>query len=147
MTPDAYMALLLDRMREWTDTHTHAPGYPPLLEWFVRDGDEHLVDMDAIRAANDATTDQPRPAAKPRRYRTAAELRDKRDRLAARRDALADIALPDRAAATGQGIGRKRAIRYAARMDSRLRRYVELDVKVRALEDKIRRAEAREARA
>ena len=44
LTGEQYIAVLLQRQGEWIAEH---PGYrwPPLLEWFVRDGDEHLVDL------------------------------------------------------------------------------------------------------
>jgi hypothetical protein len=43
---EQYVAVLLERQAEWVAAH---PGrrYPPLLEWFVREGDEHLVDLSA----------------------------------------------------------------------------------------------------
>ena len=46
LTGEQYIAVLLQRQGEWIAEH---PGYrwPPLLEWFVRDGDEHLVDLSA----------------------------------------------------------------------------------------------------
>ena len=44
LTGEQYIAVLLQRQGEWIAEH---PGHrwPPLLEWFVRDGDEHLVDL------------------------------------------------------------------------------------------------------
>ena len=46
LTGEQYIELLLARQAEWLA----APGrpdyrYPPLLEWFVRAGDENLVDL------------------------------------------------------------------------------------------------------
>jgi len=46
LTGEQYIALLLQRQADYVAAH---PGrrYPPLLEWFVRDGDEQLVDLSA----------------------------------------------------------------------------------------------------
>jgi hypothetical protein len=46
LTGEQYIAVLLGRQADYVATH---PGrrYPPLLEWFVRDGDEDLVDLSA----------------------------------------------------------------------------------------------------
>jgi hypothetical protein len=46
LTGEQYIALLLQRQADYVAAH---PGqrYPPLLEWFVREGDEHLVDLSA----------------------------------------------------------------------------------------------------
>jgi len=46
LTGEQYIAVLLERQADWVTAH---PGwrYPPLLEWFVRDGDEDLVDLSA----------------------------------------------------------------------------------------------------
>jgi len=46
LTGEQYIAVLLQRQADYVTAH---PGrrYPPLLEWFVRDGDEELVDLSA----------------------------------------------------------------------------------------------------
>ena len=60
LTGEQYIAVLLQRQTDWVAAH---PGrrYPPLLEWFVRDGDEHLVDLSAedipAEPANDDDAD------------------------------------------------------------------------------------------
>jgi hypothetical protein len=50
MTRDQYMTLLQSRMDEYVVENPPAASAQkwasqPLLEWFVRDGDEELVDM------------------------------------------------------------------------------------------------------
>lgn len=61
MTPDEYMQVLLDRQTEYMAGSLPMLGFPPLLDWFIRDGDEDLVDMAAIDRINAATYDCPRP--------------------------------------------------------------------------------------
>lgn len=45
LTGNQYMDLLLERQRAWIAEHDER-NFPPLLHWFVRDGDEKLVDID-----------------------------------------------------------------------------------------------------
>ena len=54
LSPNAYMDLLLERQREYEQEHPPVGWVRTLPTWFIRDGDEHLVDMDAIEAANTA---------------------------------------------------------------------------------------------
>lgn len=60
LTGGQYIEVLLQRQADWVAAH---PGhrYPPLLEWFVRDGDEELVDLSAedIAAEPEADDDAP----------------------------------------------------------------------------------------
>ncbi len=87
MSPDEYMDLLVQRREDYYAEHGQpAPGFPALPEWFIRDGDEHLVDMDAIEQANRA--EQPRPERKPRNYKPASHWREVLERIDARLAAL-----------------------------------------------------------
>lgn len=46
MTGDEYMALLLERQAAHMAEHPPNPSWlRPLLEWFIEDGDEKLVDL------------------------------------------------------------------------------------------------------
>lgn len=44
LTGDQYIELLLKRQAEWVESNPKKYRYPPLLEWFVRDGDEEIFD-------------------------------------------------------------------------------------------------------
>ena len=152
LSPDQYMDLLLARQAAYVTEHPPArPWILPPLEWFVREGDEALIDMAAIDASNKAPARsiaaKPDRDPRPRVYRSAASLRGERAELVARRDACAQVGLPDRAAAGGEGIGVRRGRRYLKRMDNALRRYAVLDQRVKTLDSRIARAEAREAKA
>ena len=46
ITGEQYIAVLLQRQTDWGAAHPERRD-PPLLEWFVRDGDVHLVDLSA----------------------------------------------------------------------------------------------------
>lgn len=145
MNGDEYMALLLERQAEHmaassrsTDGRITWPNLPPLLEWFIRPGDENLF-------TPPKPTPQPKRATTPRVHRSAASLREERDRLIALRDPLVTPLLNDRAASHGQALGHKGTARIQKREDSRLRRYVELDKRIQALDGRIARAERREA--
>lgn len=141
MTGEEYMALLLQRQSEWESEHPgRQPWARPLLEWFIRDGDELLF-------IPPAEVPQPKRETKPRVYRTAASLREQRERLVTQRAPLLVPLSPDRAASGGQALGRKRTGRMQQREDARLRRFVELDRRIRALDYRIQRAEARERKA
>lgn len=143
LTGDEYMALLQQRADEWmaANSATMRPKYPPLLTWFVRDGDEDLVDP-AILAAPEP---QPKPTRRPRHYRPASYWRDQIERLEASMAALAEPIIQDRAAAGGEALGPKRTARVQAREDSRVRRYVEQQRRLEHARHMLRSAEAREA--
>ena len=53
--------------------------------------------------------------------------------------------LPERAAATGEALGRARTLKVAARMDRKLERYVEVEKRLQHAEQMLRAAEMREA--
>lgn len=141
LTGDEYIALLQQRQAEYVAqlSPRRHPWVVPLLEWFIRDGDEHLFTPPKEQS-------QPKRVTKPRTYRSAESLRAERDRLIAQRDPLAVPLLSDRAASHGQALGAKRTARIQQREDSRLRRYVELDERIKALDVRIARAERREAK-
>lgn len=85
MTLDEYMQLLCQRADEFmAPRYAHARGQrlqplPPLLEWFILPIDEQFVLL---------PDPAPKRAPVPRRYRTSAELRARRDELIRRRDAI-----------------------------------------------------------
>lgn len=84
LTGDEYVQLLLHRQSEWLaanppNTRGRLTSLPPLLEWFIRDGDEDLVEL---------PQPAPKPAPRPRTYRSAESLRADRDQLTARRDRI-----------------------------------------------------------
>lgn len=69
-------------------SHPHRLGAPPLLTWFIREGDTDLVDMDAIETANVAEDQDRAPARRPRNFRPAREIRADLERVEARLSAL-----------------------------------------------------------
>lgn len=139
MTGDEYMTLLLERQAEHMAANPPAqPWAKPLLEWFIRDGDEELF-------TPPPETPQPKREPKPRVYRSAASLRVERDRLATQAAPLVAPIANDRAATHGAALGRRRTDRMAAREDAKLRKYVALDKRIKELDRRIERAERREA--
>lgn len=138
MSLDDYMMLLQHRSEEFmaslpTPTHTRLKRLPPLLEWFILPTDEKFVQL-------------PEPAPKPppptpRRYRSSAELRAERDRLAARRDAIMFDGPADRAAANVATPSRwkklDRDIAAVAKLSKRIDR---LDWGIRAAEHREKNA-------
>jgi len=140
MTGEEYMALLTERQRAYmAERPPVKPWLKPLLEWFIQPGDEDLFTPPPVaRQSKRETT--------PRVYRTAESLRAERDRLATRAALLVAPILPDRAASHGVALGRKGTARVQQREDSRLRQYVALDRRIKALDGRIARADAREAR-
>jgi hypothetical protein len=44
---EQYIQVLLERQAAWMAQHGHGAKYPPLLEWFIREEDTALVDLDA----------------------------------------------------------------------------------------------------
>lgn len=142
MSGDEYMDLLLQRQADWerdNRINEARPWVRPLLEWFIRPGDEELF-------TPPAETPQPKREANPRVYRTAASLREERDRLAAQAEPLTRPILSDRAAAGGVALGAKRTARVQKSEDRRLQKYVALTRRIESLEHRIRLAEAREAK-
>lgn len=147
VTGDEYVAVLLGRQAAWTAEHpTVRPyGFPPLLEWFVRDEDEPFVTLPDA----DPT---PNPARKPREYRSAASLREERDRVQAQMDTLTDTGPYDPAYVNLSPYARGKSAARAGRkrfekMDCDLQRYTELAKRRDALNGRIASAEARERRA
>ena len=152
LTPNEYMDLLVQRRDEHEREHPPVASWIRALpEWFIRDDDEDIVDMEAIERANRAIDAAERPK-KPRRYRTAAELRERRERLQAQLDRLAGVRrhdTDDRAAYGGVGVrqtARQRA-KYSARLDRSITEAVRLQEQIKGLDARIIRAEAREAKA
>lgn len=138
MTGDEYMTLLLQRQDAWRAAN---PGtrLPPLLEWFIRPGDEDRF------TPPKPTPRAPKPPTRPRVYRTAASLTAERDHLQQQADALTGTPINDRAAAGGCGIGIRQAARVQTQQDNQLRRYAALLRRIDSLNQRIRRAQAREA--
>lgn len=153
MTGDEYMQLLEQRRDAWEAARVareRPEGFPqitpkfemrPLLEWFVEAGDDDLVTLPE-------STPKPKREPKPRVYRSAASLREERDRAQRQLDALTGDD-GDRAAANLSPTSRNRAARNAgrarfARLDRDLERYTQLKQQVGALNTKIYRAETRE---
>ncbi|MBE5502380.1 Uncharacterised protein [Mycobacteroides abscessus subsp. massiliense] len=133
LTGDQYMELLVDRLKKWQADHPQSdPKYPPLLEWFIREGDEDLVELPEPKQ---------RPKPTPRTYRSAASLRAERDKLAARNEALFFDGPCDRAAANINTRSRWK------KLDSDIAKGAALAKRIRNLEYRIADADAREARA
>lgn len=150
MTPQAYMDLLTTRKDEYLADHPARPGFPPLLEWFIRPGDEDLVDLDAIA---DADTPKPTPPRRARRYRSAAQIRADLQRVEDRLSTLNEsghlTTTRDRAAYTGIGIRqtpRQRAA-HGASLDRIAAEVVRLNARRSTLRARLARATAREASA
>lgn len=170
LTGDEYMQLLEQRRAEWEAAHpareaaeaeiarikrefpnanpTLKPGWEPpvaLLEWFVRPGDEDLVDLPEDKPA-------PKPKREPRVYRSAASLIEERELLVDRRDAITADDGGDMAATNLSPSSRSRAARNAGRrrfaqLDRDLERVADLNRRIASLNSRIARAVAREARA
>src|SRR5690606_20153842 len=133
---DQYIKLLLERQA----AHPSAGGtFPPLLEWLIRDGDEHPVDMDATGAT-------PAPQPKPRTYLPASHRREKLAGIDAQLDALNSIRrhdTDDLAAYGGIGVRQapRQARRYGERLDRAIDKYVRLSRQRDEAAAKLRRAE------
>jgi hypothetical protein len=158
MNLDEYMKLLEQRRAEWAALpKPEMPFKPkawiadPLLERFVRPGDEDLVDLPESQPA------EPKPAPRSRTYRSAASLREERARLQARLDAYidSDDGSPAHDALAGVNLStqsrhpgaRAAGRRRFAQMDRDLERVANLYRRISALDSRIATAEAREARA
>ena len=142
------MELLLERQAAYVAEHPPSPSWlVPLLEWFIRDGDEQLVDMAAIAKAD---TQPPRPAPKPRTYRPASHWRARLERLDAELAALDPgprHGTTDPAAHGGIGIRQtaRQERQWAARIDRTAARYVALSRERAEVAAKLTRAERRES--
>jgi hypothetical protein len=88
---------------------------------------------------------QPVREKNPRRYRSAESLRRERDKLIELRDNIKPPSLPDDPGALS-GIRRKPRAKDAQLTDSALRRYTEITGRIRDLDSRIVKADAREAR-
>lgn len=144
LTPDQYMDLLLERQA--ADTGPRVLGFPPLLDWFIRDGDEDLVDMTAVDSYG---TPEKRPT-KPRTYKPASHWREVIERAQKRMDAINGVQRHDTTdpAAYG-GVGVRQTARqkrkHWARIDNVAAEYVRLDARLRHAKSMLRKAEARES--
>lgn len=143
---DQYVrTVLVARQEAWLEEHPSARdrGLPPLLEWFVQAEDEPFVRL---------PDPEPKPPPRPRQYRSAASLREERDEVERRMNAVADVDEPvDRAMANLSPHARSRAARNAGRrrfaqLDRDLEQYTALRRRYDALTGRIATAEARESR-
>lgn len=155
LTGDEYIELLLHRQNKWVEANRPAHEkwaelnpetvprrqfLVPLLEWFIEDGDEEIVNL---------PDEAPRPVKvrTPRTYLPASHWRAEKERVQAQMQALAVPVFPEVAAARGQALGTVRTRKAAARQDRNLEKYAALQKKLSALEGKLRSAEYREAKA
>lgn len=151
ITGEEYIAVLQARQAAWRTARTvegRVPLYVPLLDHFVLPGDEQFVTLpDAAPRPRPLATEKPRP----RQYRSAASLREERDKLLERMERVAGRSdTGDRAAANLSPHARSRAARTAGRrrfaqMDQDLAAYAALQRRVDAFGHRIARAQAREA--
>lgn len=107
---------------------------PPLLTWFILPTDETFVQLPE-------PAPKPPPPPTPRRYRSSAELRAERDRLAARRDAIMFDGPADRAAANVATPSRWK------KLDRDIAAVAKLSKRIDRLDSGIRAAEHREKNA
>lgn len=144
VTGEEYMTILLARQAAYVSRN---PGtLLPLLEWFIRDGDEDFVQLPDVKPARKRETT-------PRVYRTAASLREERDKVAAQVNAFgADDGPCDPAVVNLSPYSRSKAARNAgrrrfAKMDNDLIKFTALTKRLDALNSRIISAEARERKA
>lgn len=149
LTGDEYMDLLLSRQAEWTAANPSQEAFtfrrPPLLEWFVRAGDEDLVDLSSLESEP-----QPKRKPKPRVYRSAASLRDERDRVQAQMDAITrddngDMAVVNLSPYSRSRAARRAGVRRFEKLDRDLQRFTQLKRRLDRLDSRIAAAEARES--
>lgn len=171
MTGAEYIALLEQRRAAWEAAYparealeasierikrdfpganpTIKPDWQPpvaLLEWFVEPGDEHLVALPVPES-------KPKRTPRPRVYRSAASLREERDRLIERRDAITsvdddgDMAIVNLSPNSRSKAARTAGRRRFAKLDSDLEKVASLNRRIGALDFRITTADAREARA
>lgn len=147
LSPNAYMDLLLERQREYEQEHPPVGWVRTLPTWFIRDGDEHLVDMAAVEAANAAVEKRP---TKPRRYKPASHWRDVIDRTQKRMDVINGYQrhdTTDPAAYGGVGVRQteRQRRKHWQRIDSAAAEYVRLEKRLEHATSMLRKAEQREA--
>lgn len=148
---ELYIALLLERQATWMAEHgVHPYGLPPLLEWFVRPGDEDMVDLPEQRPEGLDRSEKPKRA--PRVYRPAASIRDELASVEAEMERVAGRGPDDVAATNLSPRSRSRAARTAGRrrfaqLDRDLERYTALKVRRDRLAGRLAAAEAREEQA
>ncbi|WP_133116296.1 hypothetical protein [Amycolatopsis antarctica] len=141
---DDYMQVLVARQQAWHARNPHVK-LPALYEWFIEDGDELYVIVPKQAPA-------PKKTVTPRVYRSAESLRAERDKLDADMARVAGAGDPgDRAATNLSPYSRSRAAASAGRrrfaqMDRALERYTAMSRRRDALDSRIAKAEAREAR-
>jgi hypothetical protein len=117
---------------------------PPLLTWFIRPGDEHLVDVAGWEAQETARRAARKPAPRtprPRRPVDVEALKARRARLIAKQNAIGSWRSDDPAAIR---LKPRVARRVQERSDRDLTRYVELDRQIRRLDFRIMDAEAKQ---
>ena len=147
LSPDEYADLLVARRDAYYAEHPPRPGFPAMLDWFVEDGDEDLVDVAACDAATrPLEDDRPRRA---RTYRPASYWRDRLAKVDARLDAINGIRrhdTSDLAAYGGIGIRQtpRQTRRHGSRIDAAAAEYVRLTTQRSNLVAKLARAETRE---
>lgn len=149
LTPEQYMDVLLQRQAEHAAVHPPVLGFPPLLDWFIRDGDEHLVDMGAINRDNAAHDRVEKRPTRPRHYKPASHWRDVVERTQKRMDVINGVQRHDTndPAAYG-GVGVRQTVRqrrnYAERIDKAAAEHVRLDARLKHATSMLRKAEKRE---
>lgn len=144
LTGDEYMALLAERRDAYYAEHGQPRvGFPALLEWFIRDGDEGLF-------TPPEPTKQPEPERKPRTYKPASHWREKLARIDAELAALDPgprFGTTDMAAYGGVGVPQtaRQDAQWARRIDRTAERFVRLTRARREIAGKLARAEMRES--
>lgn len=146
ITGEDYIRVLVARQTAWRLRNPQST-LPPLLEWFIRTEDEQHVILPE-------TSPAPKRETTPRRYRSAASLITERDKVEADMDRVAgtDPSGGDNAVVNLSPHSRSKAARTAGRRrfeqnDRALQRYTALRQRRDALNSKIARAQAREAKA
>lgn len=144
LTGDEYMDLLIERQQAYYAEHGQPrPGFPALLEWFIRDGDEDLF-------TPPEPTPQPKREPKPRNYKPASHWRERLARIDAELAALDPgprHGTTDMAAYGGIGVRQtaRQNRQWAARIDRTAERYGRLTRARDEIAGKLMRAEKREA--
>jgi hypothetical protein len=145
VTGEQYMEILLQRQATWMTRNGGMHKLPPLLEWFIREGDEDFVQLP------DATP-APKRERTPRTYRSAASLREDRDRVQAQMDAITGSGPDDPASVNLSPFSRSKAAASAgrrrfAKLDRDLEKFTALAQRLATLDFRILSAEAREQKA
>jgi len=140
---DAYIAVLLARQAAWIHRNGGDRTLPPLLEWFIRAGDEDFVIVPEEKPT-------PKRERRPQTYRSAASLIEERDKVQARMDKITGAGSDDPAIVNLSPNARSRAARNAGRrrfeqLDRDLERYTALSNRLERLDYRIKAAQAREA--